>query len=148
MSGDMRITGVSPCSCASHALVEVRSDDGIECREVKVDAASARTVAAELAGLAGDPAPYIDTLAASIEACGGALAAIRLGMDADAARSAHLCIDGRRPVRIRIPAGVALVLAARLGLPVWCRDGNPGAQPDVPAVFRKAFYEPDEPERG
>lgn len=135
----LQVERVVPCDCADHALVRLGMDAGIGTLECKVDAASAQAIAAELHGLPGAPAGYVDTMAVALEAVGATVVGVLVTEDGSAPPRANLCVQGYRDIRVRVPLAAALVMATRLDLPVWHRQGPPPAASTVPDVFRDAF---------
>lgn len=123
-------------------MVFLRDDLGIECLNLKVDIAAVQSVAAELQGISGPDSCHCELLEVCLASQGARLAGVALTQRGSGSHEAHLCIGGGvRDTRVRVPLGTALVIACKLDLPVWLRDG--AARPTVPPAFLDAFRSED-----
>lgn len=139
----MRITAVTPCACTDHAMVQMRDDVGIDRLEVKVDISTAQAIAAQLQGICGPDSCHSDLLDVCLASQGSRLEGVMLTEKPGNSHLAHLCIDGVRAARVRVPLGTALVVASKLELPVWVRE-SPQARQPLPPAFIEAFEGPAE----
>jgi hypothetical protein len=139
----MKVTAVTPCDCSDHAMVHVRDPVGIERLEVKVDIATAQSIAAQLHGIHGPDSCHSDLLDVCLASQGARLQGVMLTERPGAPYHAHFCVDGVRAARVRVPLGTALVVASRLALPVWLREAPPERSP-MPAAYLRAFPEEGE----
>lgn len=134
----MKVASVTPCDCAAHATVHLRDDIGIERAEVKVDIGSAQAIAAQLYGVCGPDSCHSDLLEVCLGSQGARLEGVTLTEQRDGPYKAHLCIDGPRAARIRVPLGTALVVASKLSLPVRVNQA-PTSEQTLPGAFLEAF---------
>lgn len=140
---NMKITAVTPCDCVSHAIVHLRDEVGIDRLEVRVDISTAQAIAAQLQGICGPDSCHSDLLDICLSSQGARLEGVMLTEKPDGPHQAHLCVDGVRAARVRVPLGTALVVASKLELPVWLREA-PKPAPSLPSAFLEAFAEQEQ----
>lgn len=138
MSRHLRLAGVSPATCLDHAVVRLECPETGDSVSVRVDASSARALLGETNGIAGENAVFVDIAQAIAEAHGSRIEAVEIALDAEPF-TGKLFFNGEkgRGGIQRLPAGVLLVLAARLDLPVRVssyRAPVTGAQPIAQSV--------------
>lgn len=124
-----RVDRVEPASCLDHAdIVLAPSEPGDEVR-VRVDAASARSVAAELAGVPGDSAAALNLLEAVIRGFEARMSVVELSppeQRGGAGRGVLVFESESGPQGVRnVPVGLLLVLAARKHLGVVLKSPAP-----------------------
>jgi hypothetical protein len=118
IAGAYRIHRVEPCGCLDHARVVLRAD-GCPRVSLRVDAATGHALAAGQSGLPPAGAAYVDILGAVLSAFGASCTQVECYPRSNPTR-ASLRIQSRDASGTLhpVPVGPALVLAARLGIPL------------------------------
>jgi bifunctional DNase/RNase len=137
----MKVTAVTPCECPAHGMVQLRDEVGIERLELRIEIAAAQSIAAQLHGICGPDSCHSELLDLCLSSQGSKLDGVMLTEKPGGTHEAHLCIDGVRATRVRVPLATALVVASKLELPIWLRERRPGPS-QLPAAFLDAFSEP------
>jgi hypothetical protein len=130
-----RITAVEAAGCMDHADVVLAGASAEHEQRVRIEAGAARAVLAELGGVPNEFACFVDLLSAALAAFDCRISHVEVSGEQNA-RGCVLFEGQGAPAGIRgLPAAVALLIAARLGLGVAVAgergptQSTPGALP-------------------
>lgn len=94
---NMKIAAVTPCDCASHAIVHLRDEVGIDRLEVRVDISTAQSIAAQLQGICGPDSCHSDLLDICLASQGARLEGVMLTEKPDGPHQAQPVCRRRAP---------------------------------------------------
>jgi hypothetical protein len=143
MSSTLKIRSVVPATCLDHVDVVLGDEAGTEF-QVRVEATVGRGIHAELQRLPSEWAVLIDVFNAVLRSHGSSFSHVIVCRGKDAPGAVIFLRDDEASGIRGLPPGVALLIAARLELPVHVVSAeaiHPEAVSDLPEPFRRFIEE-------